>query len=370
MVYQWDRHIAGVAPKELNLALGPDGSIVIAGTLSGSIDFGGGPRTGQDALYVAAYDPDGTYRWDRTFDSSSTPKLAPIALPPTGFVSLMSQFVHVTVAPGGAVAVTTRFDKATDFGGGLRSPLSNPAAIVLALDASGSYLWDDARPEIVPHGIGADVAGRVFALLNQDVVAFSASGTELWSEPTLSPAPYSVTDRRTLAVGPAGRVLSSGQWLASAGTLIDGSVPDIPSGSPVVIARDGETGAYAWHGVLRKEEVTSGPAGFLYHLAAGPSGETLAVGGFGRQLGFGDQTLQGPATGSDGFLATVDADGKPHSIHALRGADFDEAHRVAVDPTGHITVAGEFKQDLQLFDESLSTSTEAMFLMQLSPTCE
>ena len=81
-----------------------DGSVIITGEHTGTIDFGGGPLTnasGQFNVFLAKLDADGAHLWSRNFGNGSV------------------QYVRgVTTDTANNVVVTGYFFNTVDFGGG------------------------------------------------------------------------------------------------------------------------------------------------------------------------------------------------------------------------------------------------------------
>jgi hypothetical protein len=117
------------------LAIAPDGSILLAGTFRGRIDLGTGALTAYRArrVYVARFDPDGRPRWAVPFTPTGEPVLAAIAVEPNGSI----------------VVSGARFD-AIGGGQGLE-----PGPFLATLDGEGHLL----RFEMLPADGGAEITG-------------------------------------------------------------------------------------------------------------------------------------------------------------------------------------------------------------------
>jgi hypothetical protein len=107
-------------------AVDPGGNVFIAGILTGTVDFGGGPLTsagGQD-VFVAKFDPLGNHLWSKRFGDAGD-QLA----------------IEIAATDAGGVAVVGWFSGTLDFGG---NPLTNAGgvdAFVATLDGAGSPVW-------------------------------------------------------------------------------------------------------------------------------------------------------------------------------------------------------------------------------------
>ena len=123
----WARS-SGDAQGSTALAVGADGSVVLAGYFSGTVNFGGGPAltsAGATDVFVVKLDPDGTPVWARRFGDEQLQISSGVA----------------TDASGAAV-VAGYFNGTVDFGSG--PPLESAGqgdVFVTKLDASGAPLW-------------------------------------------------------------------------------------------------------------------------------------------------------------------------------------------------------------------------------------
>jgi hypothetical protein len=115
-------NVAGVAVDAADNA-------VIAGSFTGTIDFGCGPvQATSDDIYVAKYTGTGALIWAKTFAASSGNALA-IAVDPSGDILIGGDFIGTL-----------------DFGSG--TPMSSfghgPFAYAAKLDPNGGYLWENS----------------------------------------------------------------------------------------------------------------------------------------------------------------------------------------------------------------------------------
>ena len=232
----WARS-SGDAQGSTALAVGADGSVVLAGYFSGTVNFGGGPAltsAGATDVFVVKLDPDGTPVWARRFGDEQGQGATGVA----------------TDASGGVV-VTGYFNGAVDFGDG--PPLESAGqgdVFVTKLDASGAPLWarrfGDEQLQI-SSGVATDASGAavVAGYFNGTVdfgsgpplesagqgdvfvTKLDASGAPLWAR-RFGDATYQ--EAAAIAVSPAGSIavtghfdgameVADGQTLASEGNL-------------------------------------------------------------------------------------------------------------------------------------------------------
>ncbi|WP_437997557.1 SBBP repeat-containing protein [Sorangium sp. So ce185] len=146
----WSKRFGG-AHDQLGrgIAADRDGNVLIAGTLWGSVDFGGGmmKSAGWDDLFVAKLDRSGEYLWARTYGDEETQEAS-----------------DLTVDGQGNVVVTGYALGVVDFGDGPTVGAGMPDAILVKLDRDGSTLWshrfgDDGTQ--LGHSVGVDDEGSV-----------------------------------------------------------------------------------------------------------------------------------------------------------------------------------------------------------------
>ncbi len=134
------------------VALGPYGDIVVAGSFGGTVNFGGGEiKSGSMAdIYVAALDPEGKHLWSRHFGGGRYQYLTGLAVDGEGNTYIAGQFM------GGNI----------DFGGEepLTSETSNDGAFMARLDGAGAHVWSrsfEGGSLRFPGGIALDSGGDV-----------------------------------------------------------------------------------------------------------------------------------------------------------------------------------------------------------------
>jgi hypothetical protein len=108
------------------IAVAPDGSLLVGGGVSGSIDFGGGPLTaaGSTDAFVAKLAPDGAHVWSRLYGDAAFQQTSGLAVDELGQITLMVGF-------NGAIDVGT---------GPIASNGLNDV-LLAKLDPAGAPLW-------------------------------------------------------------------------------------------------------------------------------------------------------------------------------------------------------------------------------------
>lgn len=110
-----------------DVALLPNGGLAIVGLLTGSVDFGGGPRsasTGSD-MAVVVLDAEHRHVWSRNFGGTS-----------------LAAATGVGVDSNGDIVLVGSITSATDLGQGQRVPQKTDIAVVKLAGADGAHKWD------------------------------------------------------------------------------------------------------------------------------------------------------------------------------------------------------------------------------------
>ena len=103
--YRWAKRIggAGVSVAPYASAVDSSGNVVVVGAFSGTVNFGGGPLTsaGGSDIYVAKYSSTGTHLWSRRFGDASGSTAYGVAVDTSGSVVVVGSFTG-TVNFGGS----------------------------------------------------------------------------------------------------------------------------------------------------------------------------------------------------------------------------------------------------------------------------
>ena len=146
----WSRRFGDAGAQVAgSVAVDDASSPVGVGAFTGSIDFGGGPLTsaGGDDIYVVKLNPLGTLVWAKSYGSAGDQAGRSVALDPSY-----------------NVLVTGAFTGSVDFGGGALTSAGLNDAFLLKLDSSGNHQWSKAFGDALDQGgyaVGADRLGNV-----------------------------------------------------------------------------------------------------------------------------------------------------------------------------------------------------------------
>jgi len=281
----WVTHFGGADFGSAIDAVATDasGNVYVTGSLTGSIDLGGGTLTSAGAtdILVASFTSSGVHRWSKRFGSTDIDQGAGIAVSPTT----------------GQLYIIANFLGSVDFGGGALVSAGGQDIALVELDAnSGDYINarrygtanHDTGIAVGMDGTGDVVLGGFFGQGTLDVGGFQASGTAL-DNAFVASVDINFTGRWTRALG-------------------------------------GATGA---------TDVSSCQA-----LAVDPQGNVVVAGLFTGTANFGTSPVV--AAGSDAFVASLDTFGNPRWSHVFGGPQDDSADAIALDLAGNITVGGSY----------------------------
>ena len=122
----WSKLFTGATALTPRVTVDPSGNVTIAGSFSGSVDFGGGllaAGVGVDT-FVASFDPTGSHRWSGRFGSAGAVSASGVAVDISGNVVIVGNLI-------GSV----------DFGGDVLTSTASNDVYVAQFDASGNHLW-------------------------------------------------------------------------------------------------------------------------------------------------------------------------------------------------------------------------------------
>jgi len=324
------------------VATDSEGNIIMAGSFTGTVDFGGGPLVSNNNsysdLFIAKFSPTGAHLWSRSVG---------------GFYD--DAVYGVAVDANNNVLVTGTFSGTADFGGGPLTSAGGPDIFVAKYSSLGAYFWAERFGNTLSDGgyaIAVDGSGNVLvtgcfqnsidfgggSLLAYDaspdafVVKLSSSGAHLWSK--AFGGAYGDYGQG-IAVDGSGNVLVTGRFQGS----VDFGAGQIFSkgGYDIVIAKYSPSGAYLWSKCLGD---TSHDIG--YGVAVDVNGDIVVTGRFQGRVDFGGGPLASTsATGPDVFVAKYSATGGNLWSMTL-GAAYGISQNLALDGNGDIVVSGYF----------------------------
>jgi hypothetical protein len=309
----WSKRFGGAGEQRgVSLAVDGAGDVVLVGTFSGSIDFGGGPLTsaGGVELFVARLDGDGNHLWSRRIGGD--------------FSALGDPRDAVAVDGSGDVVLTGLFGGAADFGGGPLAADADADIFVAKLDRNGNHVWSRR------------IASR-------------------------TPVSSFFTARVGLALDGAGDILMTG---AFAGSLDFGGGPLVSAGgADVFLTELDPNGGHVFSKRFGNAYDQVGQS-----IAVDAAGRVL-VGGYSflGSIDLGGVSMTGGY--NTAFGARFDAAGNP--VWARSFGD-DSGHMnvesVALDPAGNALLTGIFTSSIDLGAGPMSAGFAAnAFFAKLDP---
>jgi hypothetical protein len=136
-----------------SVAVDAAGNIIVTGTFTGTIDFGGGPLSakGSSGVFVVKRDSSGEHVWSKAFGGADvTSATAPVGL---------------AMDASGNIVIAGQFDGSLDFGGGPLTTTGDTDVFAVKLDPMGSHLWSrsygDAQKQ-TSAGVAVGPSGDLF----------------------------------------------------------------------------------------------------------------------------------------------------------------------------------------------------------------
>lgn len=409
----WSNRYGGTELLEvMGVAVDSEGSVVLAGDFSGSVDFGGGPlvSAGMRDVYVAKLDANGQHLWSRRFGHMDSQSVSGLAVDAAGNVILSGSLgfgtyiikldpdgahlwtnnvlagaptPEVAIDSAGNVLLAGYFQDTLDFGGGPLLSSGDWDVYVAKLAASGAHLFSKPlqRDRHVLTALGATPTGDFllggyipstndFGELQYTVWIhkLDARGLLVWAHGYLdwNNYFYGWPDRvNAVSADATGNVVLVGEFYGKLN--FGGSYLEQMETAATFAVKLDAGGSHVWSQQFGKDY---GAAVRAHGAAVGSAGELVLAGGFYDSVDFGGGTLfsAGPA---DIFVAALDAGGAHSWSQRFGDASSSsntgpqQASAVAIDPAGNIIVAGEFHGTVDFGTGPLVSSGDDIFVAKL-----
>lgn len=363
---EWVRSWGGDYPAAEGRAVATDdaGNVYLAGSIAGTVDFGGGEVTASDAfdIVVVSFEPDGTFRWAQHYPGTD------------------SQRVTAMDVAGDLVVVTGGLRGTTDLPDRTHTTLGSSDALVLALGTDGSFRWSrtfggDGLDEPEDVSIAPDgtpwVVGQFLESFTLDGVPLDADFFGSTFIISLDPTDGSFTNVRALVkVREVSNVVATADGPILAGSF-DGTV-DFGSGDSVStdsrdvwVLSQADDGTYRWMTLLSGSD-DDRPRAF----ARDDAGNLWVAGEVRGDLTVGDTTLAAGEAPGDGFLARLGPDGTPEEAWLLGGTGGEYPADVLPRAGGTVLCTGSFFGELVLGSSEpiLSRGEGDIFVTELGAT--
>ncbi|AUX41599.1 hypothetical protein SOCE26_030200 [Sorangium cellulosum] len=358
------RRFGAFDPQIVNaIARDPEGHLLVAGEFSGTLEFGGAPRTslgGRDG-YVARLDDEGQELWVQPLGGKGPQAATGVAASEDGQIVVAGRFSGAMAigsdrleSDGGSDVFVASFDEAGNplwsrrFGDGF-----DQQARAVALDGLGNVLVvGDFAGEIDLGGGPLRTAGDFDVF----VASFNALGKHRWSKRFGDAGPQRAV---AVAVDGAGNVTVGGEFR---GTVDLGGGPrQAGAGTAVFVAQLDAKGEHRWSRAIGERGASLG------QLLVDGAGNVIVTGGFSDQAELAGAPLVS-AGETDIFVAKLDPEGGYRWSHRFGGAEPDWATGAALDENEQVFVTGAFTGEVAFGDRRLGGGEGAdVFVTKLLP---
>ncbi len=342
------------------IAFDKSGNMLIAGSFSGSINFGGTTLTGTDDVFIAKFNPTGGLLWAKSFGDGNLQA-------PSG----------IGVDANGNVYLTGNFKGSINFGGGgLNAGGSLFIDMFLAkFTSDGTHVWSQAfggvpvdsvqnvqglavgaTGDVVITGFfqgGVNFGGAVVTSAGDYdvfVAKFNTGGTHQWSRRFGDAA----GDQRARAVtlDPAGNVYLAGELTGSidfgGGAMTAVSVPT------AYVTKLDSLGNATW---VKLSEGKAADSAYANSIAVGPNGEVAVGGYFNGSFAFGGTSVTGT---DDAYVTLLSAAGAHTYTKTFGDGEAQSANGVAIASNGEVFVTGNFAGSIDL-ETGMPSKSEGQF---------
>jgi PKD repeat protein len=344
--YRWAIRSGGSGAQAVPYASAVDssGNVIVVGWFSGTVNFGGGPLTsaGSSNIFVAKYSSTGGHLWSQRFGDTYSSAARGVAVDASGNVVVVGTFSGtvnfgggtLTASYGGAARYNDIFiAKLSSAGGYLWSQRFGDSmddyAYSVAVDGSGNIVMVGSFRGTLSLG------GQSFVSYNFGIDAFvakySPAGQHLWSQAFGLQGPDELNG---VAVDRNGNVIVTGYFQYSVDFGGGPLVVNSANASNVLVAKYSPDGLHLWSKAVG--------AGVGYGVAADSSANVAVTGYVQGVVDFGGGAT--PDSGSmDSFVVKYSSAGGYAWSRRSAAASADEVYGIAMDASGNVLVAGTFQ---------------------------
>ncbi len=302
----WAKSFGG-AGQDLTAAIGSDadGALLLAGSFSGSVDFGAGPlvASGPSDIVLLKLSSTGAFIWARDYGASSAEE--PLAM---------------ATGESGDLFVTGRFSGTTDLGSGLlTSAGSNDIFLARYSGLDGTEQWSQKLG-----GTGDEIAIAI------DVRGANVAITGVFSGPT---------------------------------NLGGGTTMNAAGGFAAVYSA--AAGIYGWSRLTHILDAFSPVKPKGIRLA--DDGGAYMSGDFSGSTDFGSGVVMSAGLGDD-FVVRYAASGALTWLRQVGGTQQDGGGVLAITDDGDVVVSGTFKSTVDFGVRSITAAGADVFMMKISPS--
>lgn len=345
----------GSTGDDVGIGLGVDGSgnTYLAGSFSGSVDFGGEGlvSSGANDIFLASFTADGTHRWSKRFGTTRSEVVYDLAVASNGATTLVGSFVGTI-----------------DFGGGpFTSGGSCSSAFVARFDNSGAHEWSverfgacaDTIANYQARAVAMGSSGACFVAMNRFVCfadcerygaieEFDASGNSMGAFSWCGSTTYDVA-------------IDADGYIYATGTCGD---PDEFS-LYWIFVKYSPMRNVLWTRIYEPEQQGLS----LRSVSTNIDGSVLVTGSFEGTQDFGDGPMTS-AGGRDIFAVRIPSAGAPPRSQRIGGTGTDSSGASAGATAGTFFLAGEFAGTTDVGGQPLTSAggTDALVAKIRFPT--
>lgn len=332
----WAKQFGGTTDDTATgVAISSAGNVIVAGTYTGTINFGDGPKNSAGAtdIFLASYTSTGVLLWSKSFGGTSVELPPSLALDASGNICLAGGFHNTINFGGGALnsagltdAFLAKFSPTGTFIFAKRfGDSADQWANSVAVDPSGNILLTGQfKGTIVFGGPTLTSAGG-----NDIFVAkFDSSGNQLWTK-----GYGDLADQigSSIAADGSGNVLVTG---SIRGTTDFGGGPIAANGADIFVLKlDPAGNHFASKGIGGPGDDTG------RGIAADSAGNIVLTGDFAQTVDFGGGLVTS-AGGTDGFLLRLDPGGAYLCGRTFGDTADDHGNAVARAASGQTLILG------------------------------
>jgi Beta-propeller repeat len=332
------------------------GNVFITGYFDSTIAFDSVHlvSAGGTDVFIAKYDPDGVLIWAKQVGGQNDDYSSAISTDITGNCYVTGFFfIQGTVTTFGTTTITQAGDA---------------DMFISKFTAAGVLLWvrnAGGKSEDAAFGIATDVSGnsyvtgyfsgtalfgttKVVSMGYSDifVAKYDAAGNMVWVR---SGGGSYQDEAYAVSTDIAGNCYITGYFT---GNSIFASTPLSSAGyfdTDILILKYNPSGLLLW---AKRAGGTANDIG--YGMDISPSGQIMLCGVFQGTKSFGENILT-RVSGSNGFIARFETNGKMSWVKSTSGADFSEYRKISMDAAGNSFVAGSISGEV-LFNNTTITS--------------
>jgi len=398
----WSRRIGGTSSDVAQaLAVDRSGNIFIAGSFSGTVDFGGGAVTSKgnnSDIFIASYTARGNFRWARTFGDAMSDTAKALAMDNSGHLYVTGYFYDkanfgggtltakgggtdvfvasftnngahrwsksfgavtneyadgIAVTSTGEVVVVGYFSDPVNFGGTLLTTHGSNDIFVLSLTSTGAHHWSKAfggSSSDIPFTVAVDsknaiyVTGYFNGMVDFGGGVLSSNSSDVFLLKLTSAGAHVWSKRFGGSSSDYGRGLAvdSKDNVLLTGNFYStinfgGSTFSSHGSTDIFVASFTSAGVHNW-----SRGFGSSSSDYGYGITSDASNNVYLVGGYNYSVSFGGSTLNSRGN-TDIFVASFTSAGVHRWSRGFGGSGADYAMAVGVDNNRGVSFTGYFQ---------------------------